>query len=656
MIPNQTKGIVVCVFAICLGLFLLMSLSISGEDTGTRANTATYVGTEDCKLCHADTYEEWNETYHGIDFANWDYHGTPTNKYTMYGGGCVSCHVVGYNDLDHGGYNPAYAWNSTENVDLLGIGCENCHGPGSAHKTSLSADDINLDIDPYTSCGGTADAECHGGTRQWGTDTIPGWNTSAHAPWDNPADDSGFNTYCARCKSPSQWDPAATRTTADPIAPEDYKGITCGDCHDSHNDTGYYAQLKWEPEDSCDACHNGGHHETMRTETLGGTPSVPIADYPYMEDVACVECHMWSTPHGTPEDFAVVGHSFESSLESCVDCHTDVYDNMPDSDYDDYDTNATIEAEWDAWEAELDAAYEEWSEVVEAGQERNDALLEEVNHLVEEVEELMEVAEGNGTWTTEMEHMWEQAEYDWELGDHASRGAHNPAYAIALLNAAKENLTDIIDELHDGKLTGTVTDSAANALSGVFVSVNGHGTKTAADGTYSIMLVPGTYAVTAYKEGTIDQSATGVVLKSAAVVVRNFTLANDLDKDGTPDTTDTDADNDGMLDTWETDNGLDPTDPADAFADPDGDGLINLQEYTDDTDPQVKAAVVEPEEIGDFDLNLLSYILLIVITVLIIVVALKGGKKGKTPAMDDGAEPEAPTTPKTPMGSDEKTV
>ncbi len=41
----------------------------------------------------------------------------------------------------------------------------------------------------------------------------------------------------------------------------------------------------------------------------------------------------------------------------------------------------------------------------------------------------------------------------------------------------------------------------------------------------------------------------------------------------------TDNDNDGMADDWETANGLDPTDPSDAWLDPDGDKVCNLFEY-----------------------------------------------------------------------------
>jgi hypothetical protein len=46
-----------------------------------------------------------------------------------------------------------------------------------------------------------------------------------------------------------------------------------------------------------------------------------------------------------------------------------------------------------------------------------------------------------------------------------------------------------------------------------------------------------------------------------------------------------DTDSDGMPDSWETLHGFDPDDPADADQDFDGDGVSNLDEYLDGTDP-----------------------------------------------------------------------
>jgi hypothetical protein len=607
------------------------------EDNGTRAGEK-YVGDPagNCNACHSEKVSNWSGTDHAdLDGDFQDKHGTNVYNDSY----CGPCHTLGWNEVAIDGFDPGQAWDTSFNEDRWMIQCENCHGPAEVHLSEpdfdKKADFINLDRDPYISCYGTDDAGCHSGTRQWGTDEIPGWNASAHAPHDNdPETDHGMNTYCASCKSPSQWDPTTSRSTGVDIPKAEYRGITCGDCHDPHNDTGHIGQLKWPEEESCDVCHNGGHHETMRTEELASDPSIDREEYPYMEEVSCVECHMFQTGRSVPEPWKKVGHSFEPSIEACVECHTDVYDSMPDVDYD--EDNATAMVEWDAWEATLDEALEEWGGVVEAAQLRHDDLLEEVTHLIEEVEEIMEVAEDNGTWTEDMEHDWEQAEYDWELAEHNARGAHNPAYGTALLNSAKETLEGILEELEMGTITGWVTGEDGAALANAYITVNGHGTRTDTNGMYMIELEPGTYDVSAYILGTTEKTVSDVMVAAAEVVTQNITLASDWDNDGTPDATDTDDDNDHLPDAWEIANGLDPYDHSDCDGDDDDDGMTNQQEFADQTDPQVadKAEVVEET---DTTMYLVLIIVLIVIVVALLIMMVM--KKGGAPKPESRSEP-----------------
>jgi hypothetical protein len=63
------------------------------------------------------------------------------------------------------------------------------------------------------------------------------------------------------------------------------------------------------------------------------------------------------------------------------------------------------------------------------------------------------------------------------------------------------------------------------------------------------------------------------------------TESKDSDRDGLGDNADPDDDSDLIPDTWELRFGLDPFDPTDANADPDGDGLNNLEEYRGGTEP-----------------------------------------------------------------------
>jgi len=81
--------------------------------------------------------------------------------------------------------------------------------------------------------------------------------------------------------------------------------------------------------------------------------------------------------------------------------------------------------------------------------------------------------------------------------------------------------------------------------------------------SYAQALV-GSYPVTL----TVDDGDGGVASQSWTLIV---TVSDD--------------DGDGLADGWELENGLDPTDPNDASGDPDADGLTNLDEFTEGTNP-----------------------------------------------------------------------
>jgi len=71
------------------------------------------------------------------------------------------------------------------------------------------------------------------------------------------------------------------------------------------------------------------------------------------------------------------------------------------------------------------------------------------------------------------------------------------------------------------------------------------------------------------------------VVDSAGLYIettRNITVSGVRDDD--------DFDNDGMSNKWEDENGLDKYDPSDAQADADGDGLSNIAEFLNHTDPR----------------------------------------------------------------------
>ncbi len=85
----------------------------------------TFVGSEACKTCHTAEYKQWSESHHAHAFeALTQIAKRPAHRH--FDGECVVCHTVGF------GYKSGYR-NELATPGLKHVGCEACHGPGSAH-------------------------------------------------------------------------------------------------------------------------------------------------------------------------------------------------------------------------------------------------------------------------------------------------------------------------------------------------------------------------------------------------------------------------------------------------------------------------------------------------------------------------------------------
>lgn len=92
-----------------------------------------FVGSEKCGECHTKAMEIWSKTPHA--------HATDSLTHPPNSRGeiarhfdpeCLSCHVTGWDPQKYFPYDSGYL--SLERSPLLNHnGCENCHGPGSAH-------------------------------------------------------------------------------------------------------------------------------------------------------------------------------------------------------------------------------------------------------------------------------------------------------------------------------------------------------------------------------------------------------------------------------------------------------------------------------------------------------------------------------------------
>ncbi len=92
---------------------------------------ATYVGADNCKSCHPNTYMKWSTTKHALAYKKLKEDPKPN---VIFDAECVTCHTTGFE------YNSG--WKSeVETPHLKGNQCENCHGPASKHV----ADPMNAD-------------------------------------------------------------------------------------------------------------------------------------------------------------------------------------------------------------------------------------------------------------------------------------------------------------------------------------------------------------------------------------------------------------------------------------------------------------------------------------------------------------------------------
>jgi hypothetical protein len=99
-----------------------------------------YTGSKSCQACHGDEYEKWSSSLHAKAYSTLEQVGSQADPE------CVICHVVGM-DYESGFIS------RQETGQMAGVGCENCHGPGSKHI--LTAGETKL-TGPKSTC-----LDCH---------------------------------------------------------------------------------------------------------------------------------------------------------------------------------------------------------------------------------------------------------------------------------------------------------------------------------------------------------------------------------------------------------------------------------------------------------------------------------------------------------------
>ena len=412
-----------------------MNTSAGSHDTTIKIYSADFVGVgnfqgvpavyPNCMSCHQgmteflNIFNEWKETGHANVFRyNID------SGSAGYGVNCFPCHTVGYNHnlrVDNHGFDDVAAtlgwvwqgppnpgkWDSLKTmfpslVAFAGIGCENCHGPGSEH--ALGGDTNKISIS-YKSdmCGQCHDSPTHHIKNYQ-------YNQSLHseAVWSNSfAQNSGapgfqFNTLsnCIRCHDARGYvnftKNIGTNTVGLTEAQHEY--VTCQACHDPHGGPNDH-QLRYGPLSAdtlatgytynnvgygrvCLNCHKNrtnvditvqtrvssshwGVHHSPQGDILFGKNAATFGGPPYISgshrniENLCVHCHMAPTADTSSQAHNKVGeHTFKmadeqynyDNVNGCVGCHPGVTSFEDFIAPEDFDGDNQIEP----WEDEID--------------------------------------------------------------------------------------------------------------------------------------------------------------------------------------------------------------------------------------------------------------------------------------------------------------
>jgi predicted CXXCH cytochrome family protein len=246
----------------------------------------------------------------------------PDNMHRPTGPTCDGCHSVDYNI-------------HTKQVAEWNVGCERCHGPGSAHAEHPSrANILNPAHMDYVAASDTC-ISCHSQGRPV---TIPiegkyyDWPVGYHAGlrlqdfWQLEEHTLGETTFTHFPDGTAHKNRMQGNDFVQSVMYR--RGITCFTCHDVHG-TDNYAQLRKPADKLCLDCHaplspNGPRTATLEEHTHHKSGSAGSQ---------CVACHMPKIEtEGVPATF-VRAHTFRFITPAmtdkykipnpCTQCHTD---------------------------------------------------------------------------------------------------------------------------------------------------------------------------------------------------------------------------------------------------------------------------------------------------------------------------------------------
>ncbi|SHE40718.1 doubled CXXCH domain-containing protein [Ruegeria intermedia] len=245
-----------------------------------------------------------------------------TGPYKTWNGRCAECHATGFKK-NYDVRTQSYASTQSE----IGVGCESCHGPGSAHLDWTRGQAVPAGLGAF------------GFSMQWGRgDTeseiqqCAGCHSRREAFADgNPLPGTPFHdAYNLAILRPGLYQPDGQ------IMDEVYvygsflqskmyaKGVGCLNCHEAHG-----ATLKAEGNAVCTQCHSpAGNPDfpTLRKALYDGPAH--HRHTPGGEGAQCKSCHMIERVYmgvdgRRDHSFRVPRPDLGLGADACTDCHSD---------------------------------------------------------------------------------------------------------------------------------------------------------------------------------------------------------------------------------------------------------------------------------------------------------------------------------------------
>ncbi|HEX6559930.1 MAG TPA: multiheme c-type cytochrome [Longimicrobiales bacterium] len=258
-----------------------------------------------CGNCHAGQQVKWAESKHATAWADLQANSHADDT-------CVDCHTV--NALGNAA-TASVAYAATKDPRYEDVQCESCHGAGLEHVTDASKTQPTASIlageDKTNGCG-----ECHADSHH---PFVEEWEGSRHAEWNDHAS-SASCLGCHEAKSILKDKFGVTSVYAESSDTAKI-GITCAVCHDPHGN-GNTAQLRMEA-----SSHTGSTNLCYQCHQRNPLPSGSTSrNYPHSPQGPLVLGDQvgWLPP-GFTTDKIIGTHGSEANPGLCVTCHMASY-------------------------------------------------------------------------------------------------------------------------------------------------------------------------------------------------------------------------------------------------------------------------------------------------------------------------------------------